>query len=249
MHEMTVVAKELVKARYGDPAKYSYYAGCSTGGRQGWVGGPVLSRGLRWPGDRRCREPDDAQPGQHDLRQPDTEQGSASIIPAAKWTAYRKLVLEKCDASDGVKDGLLENPQACKVTPKDMLCRSGDNDSCLTSAQVASMTRMLAGMKNPRTGEQLRAGWPVGAIPAAFVTGPKPEDVAVDTFRILFNDANWDYHTMDFDKDIARADKLGSNTINAADPAEARQAVRSRRQDLLLPRLERPGDHAAVGID
>jgi len=36
-HEMTVVAKALVKARYGDPAKYSYYAGCSTGGRQGWI--------------------------------------------------------------------------------------------------------------------------------------------------------------------------------------------------------------------
>jgi feruloyl esterase len=97
-----------------------------------------------------------------------------------------------------------------------MQCRAGDNDSCLTEAQVASMTRLMAGMKNPRTGEQLRAGWPVGAIPANFVIGPKPEDVAVDTFRILFNDANWDYHNMDFDKDIARADKLGAHTIDAA---------------------------------
>jgi feruloyl esterase len=220
MHEMTVTAKALVKARYGNPAKYSYYAGCSTGGRQGWIAAQY------YPADFDGLVIGDAA-NPMTRNQASTIYGNlvinkdaASVIPMAKWTAYHNAVMAKCDAADGVKDGILNNPLACDFAPQDMQCKGGDNDSCLTEAQVASMTKLMAGMKNPRTGEQLRAGWPVGTIPANFVIGPKPEDVAVDTFRILFNDANWDYHTMDFDKDIAKADKLGANLIDAANPSK-----------------------------
>jgi feruloyl esterase len=53
--------------------------------------------------------------------------------------------------------------------------------------------------------------------------GHEPEGVAVETFRALFNDPTWDYHTMDFDKDIARADKLGAHLIDAADESRLKE--------------------------
>jgi feruloyl esterase len=220
VHEMTVVAKALTKARYGDPARHSYYAGCSTGGRQGWIAAEYYPDDFDGLAIGDAANPMTRNQASTIYANLILNNSAASIIPAAKWNAYRKAVLDKCDAMDGVNDGLLQNPQTCPVTPKDLQCRSGDDETCLTESQVASMTKVLTGMKNPRTGEQLRAGWPVGAIPAGFVTGPRPEDVAVDTFRILFNDPSWDYRTMDFDKDIARADRLGANTIDAADPSK-----------------------------
>ena len=220
MHEMTVLAKDLVKARYGNPVKYSYYAGCSTGGRQGWVAAQYYPNDFDGLSIGDAANPMTRNQASTIYANLILNKDAASNIPAAKWTAYHNAAMEKCDAADGVRDGLLNDPLACNFAPKDMQCKGAESDSCLTEAQVASMTKVVAGMKNPRTGEQLRAGWPVGSIPANFVTGPKPEDVAVDTFRILFNDANWDYHTMDFDKDIAKADKMGANLIDAADPSK-----------------------------
>jgi feruloyl esterase len=219
VHEMTLAAKAVVTARYGSPAKYSYWNSCSTGGRQGLVAAEY------YPNDFDGLAVGDAA-NPMTRNQASTLYGSltmnksaASSMSPAKWDAYRQAVVNACDASDGVKDGLLNNPLSCHFKPQQMLCKNGDHDDCLTAAQIAALNTLLAGMKNPRTGEQLHAGWPVGAHPANFVVGPKPEDVAIDTFRVIFQDPAWDFHTMDFDRDIARSDQLGNPVMNAADPS------------------------------
>jgi hypothetical protein len=62
----------------------------------------------------------------------------------------------------------------------------------------------------PRIGGHIYPGWRVGTAPGPAVWGPKPDQVAIDTFRAVFQKSDWDHHTMDFDNDIARSDRLGN---------------------------------------
>jgi feruloyl esterase len=220
VHEMTVTAKAVITARYGSPAKYAYWNSCSTGGRQGLVAAEYFPNDFDGLAVGDAANPMTRNQASTIYDSLAMNQDAASNMSPAKWDAYRQAVVRACDAADGVKDGLLNDPLSCHFNPRQMLCQNGDHDDCLTAPQVTALNKLLAGMKNPRTGEQLHAGWPVGAHPANFVVGPKPEDVAVDTFRVIFQDPNWDYHTLDFDKDIARSDQLGNSVMNAADPSK-----------------------------
>ena len=110
VHEMTLLGKETVKAYYGSPARLSYWNGCSAGGRQGMVeaqrfpedfdGIIAGAPGLNWTG----RAAQAVWVGQA------THKDDASALPQEKFAAIHNAVLEACDASDGVKDGVLENP-------------------------------------------------------------------------------------------------------------------------------------------
>ena len=60
----------------------------------------------------------------------------ASMIPASKYPMIHNAVLQACDALDGVKDGVLEDPRVCRFDPKNLLCKDGDGPSCLTAPQV-----------------------------------------------------------------------------------------------------------------
>jgi feruloyl esterase len=233
VHEMTVAAKAIIAANYGNPAKYSYWNSCSTGGRQGLMAAEYYPDDFDGVADGDAANPMTQNQASTLYSTLTVNKDEASFITPAKWAAYRAAVKEKCDAADGVKDGLLNNPLACKFDPKQIECRSGDRDDCLTAAQIAALNQVLAGMKNPRTGEQLHPGWPVGATPGGSIVGHQPEGVAVETFRALFQDPNWDYHTMDFDKDIARAYKLGRGLIDASEP-ERMQAFFARGGKLFM---------------
>lgn len=218
VHEMTVTAKAVIAAYYGNPPRYSYWNSCSTGGREG------LMEAENYPEDFDGLAVGDAA-NPMTRNQASTifstlavNRDPAGFLTEAKWKLYREAVLARCDAADGVKDGLLNNPPGCRYDPHELECRSGDHDDCLTAAQVVSLKTVLAGMKNPRTGEQLHPGWPVGATPnSTMVVGHEPEQVAIDTFRAVFQNPAWDYHSMDFDRDIALSDRLGNPLINAAD--------------------------------
>src|SRR5207249_8147261 len=66
--------------------------------------------------------------------------------------------LEQCDALDGVKDGVAEDPRRCTFDPASLSCPAGtDGGSCLTPPQVAAVKKIMAGPRNPHTGEQIRS--------------------------------------------------------------------------------------------
>src|SRR5688500_9775978 len=114
VHEMAVKAKAVVNAFYESQPRFSYFNGCSAGGRQGLMaaqrypddfdgivaGAPVLS-----PTARATLAVAVAQ----NLRK--TE---ASFTPQSKYAAINGAVLDACDALDGATDRLIENPKACK---------------------------------------------------------------------------------------------------------------------------------------
>lgn len=218
VHEMTITAKAVIAARYGSPAKHAYWNSCSTGGREGLMEAENYADDFDGLAVGDAANPMTRNQASTLYSTLAVNRDPAGFLSPAKWLAYRRAVVAKCDAADGVKDGLMSDPMACRFDPNEMRCRDGDREDCLTPPQIAALNTVLAGMKNPRTGERLHPGWPVGANPSpTMVVGREPEQVAIDTFRAVFQNPGWDYHTMDFDKDIALSDKLGNQLMNAAD--------------------------------
>jgi feruloyl esterase len=216
-HEMTVKSKVIIDAFYGSNPKLSYWNGCSTGGRQG------LKEAQKFPGDY-----DGIIAGAPanrtalalwiafaELKDP------ASYVPASKYPLIHQAVLDSCDARDGVKDGLIEDPTKCNFDPKTIQCKEGDGPNCLTIAQVDAVRKMYSPAKNPRTGQTLfpslapgsELGW------AVLGAGPDPSAVMYDHYKyVVFKDSNWDWRTFDFDKDIAKSEAPENVVMNATDP-------------------------------
>src|SRR5690349_1220221 len=106
IHEMTVQAKTIIDAHYETPAKYSYYNGCSQGGRQG------LAAAQKYPDDFNGIITGAAawdSMGMHAARTAlnlSVNKDPGSVIPPAKYAMIHEAVLNACDALDGVKDGV-----------------------------------------------------------------------------------------------------------------------------------------------
>jgi feruloyl esterase len=220
VHEMTVKAKAIIAAFYGDAPRLSYWNGCSTGGRQG------LKEAQQYPSDfdgiiagAPANYRTHLQIGQI-WTAGATLKDAASFIPPGKYPLIHKAALEACDALDGIKDGILENPSRCHFDPKVLECKGEDTPACLTRPQVEAARKIYAGAKNPRTGQPI---WP-GLMPGSELGwgqtagGPEPIGLAMEYFKyVVFEDPNWDWRTFDFDTDTARTEKLEYG-MNATDP-------------------------------
>ena len=157
-HEATVAAKAIVSAYYGNGPKYSYWTGCSAGGRSALMeaqrfpddfdGIVAGSPGLNWIG-RATQAMWIAQASHKD---------ESSYIPPAKYAMIHQAVLEACDASDGVKDGVLNDPTKCRFDPAALRCKDADGPGCLTNPQVAAAQAIYSAVINPRTKQQLSPG-------------------------------------------------------------------------------------------
>jgi feruloyl esterase len=219
-HEMTVASKAIIASYYGQNPKYSYWNGCSAGGRSALVeaqrfpndfdGIVAGSPGLDWTG-RALHAVWIAQAAHKD---------EASFIPPAKFAAIHSAVLEACDARDGVKDGVLEDPTRCNFDPKELQCKDADGPACLTAAQVETARRIYAPVMNVRTKAAVFPGFERGSENGwTTMAGPQIFGIGSDLFKyVVFQDPNWDYKAFDFDGDLARTDKAENGILNAKDP-------------------------------
>jgi hypothetical protein len=151
---------------YGRPAKYSYYVGASTGGRQGLVAVQ------RFPADYDgviAGEPAMGTPGAaHTSASSPLQQatmglfrnGVALITPADIRMVHR-AVIARCDADDGLMDGIIGDPRTCAFKPRDLLCKGPKTSNCLTPDQVTAVASVYAA--GPQPGSEL--GW-IGAYVA-----------------------------------------------------------------------------------
>jgi feruloyl esterase len=217
-HEMTVKAKAVVKAFYGADPKFSYWVGCSSGGKQGLkeaqkfpddfdgivAGAPVLNWTHRsiealWVAQAALKDP-------------------ASYIPQDKYPLIHGAAVAACDARDGLKDGIISDPAGCRFDPSVLECKDAEGAACLTHPQAVAAKKVYTPAANPRTGERLsprfepgsELGWRVIA------GGPEPFAAAGDYFKyVVFEDPNWDWRTFNFDGDAALTDRVDKGTINA----------------------------------
>ncbi len=219
-HEMTLAAKAIVTAFYGRAPKFSYWDGCSTGGRM------ALTEAQRFPDDFDgiiAGAP--ANFSSHQAAQMMSvalavHQDEASYIPPAKYALIHQAVLDACDARDGVKDGVLEDPSRCDFDPKVLECTGDDSATCLTKAQVTAARKIYAGIENPRTKQPLFPGLAPGSELAwGTVAGPQPLGFPQEIYKyVVFRNPEWDYRTLDLDADVARAEKAYDGMMDAVNP-------------------------------
>jgi feruloyl esterase len=227
VHVMTDTAKLVVRDYYLRQPQHSYFVGCSTGGHQ------ALSEAQRYPADYDGIVAGD--PGNNRIRLivgflwswEAIHKDAATPLPVAKLPMITKAAIEACDALDGLKDGIIDDPRRCKFDPAVLMCKNGDSANCLTAPEVDSVRKVYAGAKNPRTGERLFAGWPRGTEKGWDTYFVEPTEARRNEFWRLwvFNDPAWDWRTFDFDRDVAYADsKMAMVNANDVDlkPFKAR---------------------------
>ena len=218
VHEMTGAAKAIVEKFYGRAPERAYFNGCSTGGRQ------ALTEVQRYPADY------DAiiagAPANFARRQTfgqiwlwqATHKDEASLLTTEKYQVLHNAAIAACDANDGVKDGVLENPARCKFDPAVTQCKGADGPDCLTAPQVEAARKIYAGASNSRTHEPLYPGLQPGSeLGWGQSVGAQPVGYATDFFKyIVFKDEHWEPGRLNFDGDIAVADKTATG-LNAVD--------------------------------
>ena len=218
IHVMTESAKLIVRNAAGRFAERSYFVGCSAGGQQ------ALSEAQRYPDDYDGIVAGD--PANNRIRQTfgflaswiaTHDADGTPIIPPAKLALLTRSAVAACDAIDGLKDGLIDDPRQCAFDPATVACTSSADDAtCLTAPQVAAAKKMYAGTTHPRTGALIFTGWPRGSEgfgePASqgwrqYILDPVAP-MRADLFRYwLFHDPNWNFRTGDFDRDLAYAEQ------------------------------------------
>ncbi|HEY6344949.1 MAG TPA: tannase/feruloyl esterase family alpha/beta hydrolase [Bryobacteraceae bacterium] len=222
VHETSVQAKSILRAFFGRDADRSYFSGCSDGGRE------ALMEAQRYPEDF-----DGIIAGAPANNWSHlftgfvwNEQALAETpIPPAKLPVIQNAVVAACDALDGVKDGLLEDPRACNFDPASLLCKAADAPDCLTEGQVATLRKIYSGPKNPRTGKQIFPGWPVGteAVPGGWspwILPPGLQSGFGNSYygQAAFEQSNWDFRTLNFDTDVEFGDSKAGPVLNATNP-------------------------------
>jgi len=221
-HEMTVAAKAIVNAFYGSAPAKSYWNGCSTGGRQ------ALVEATRYPDDfdgiiaGAAANPKTHLDAWRMWMAQITMKHDEDRIPITKYSVIHKAVLAQCDALDGLKDGLIDNPTKCDFNPAPVVCKSNDDlknvgSDCLTPRQ-ATVAKALMGPAKSSSGREIFAGFAPGSELGwgLLLGGKDPYAVPLDQYRfIVFNNPDWDWRTFDLDRDLAAAEKAGAGTLTA----------------------------------
>jgi len=225
LHLTTEAAKTIIDAYYGRNAERSYYAGCSTGGKQG------LMEAQRFPADYDGIVAGDAANFWTHQMASEVWDGVVSSstdsnLSQEKLRLIQDAVMSVCDAQDGIADGIISDPVRCHFDPKKLLCKGGDSGNCLTAAQVSAVEKIYSGPVNPRTGEKVYPGlYPGGELGWGKEGGQMVINRAAtsgvsssDFFRYaLFRNPEWEFRTFDFDHDLQTVDEKLGPIVNATD--------------------------------
>jgi len=244
IHVTAENGKRAVQTFYAQPASHAYFMSCSTGGRQ------AMMEAQRFPDDYDGVIAGDPafnwtrfQTGGHLWIAAALNKDPDSYIPATKLKAIEDSVNAACDALDGIKDGVLDDPRKCTLDPQALLCKNGqDGASCLTPKQAKAVKDIWTGARTS-SGKEIYPAYMRGAEASpggwnAYMTGTGPltgnhweqSDNVLKYF--VFENPKWDFRTFDWDKDVDVALKKRGRDFDAFDPDLSR--FRQRGGKLLL---------------
>ena len=216
-HGMVLEAKRLIVEFYGRAARYSYWNGCSGGGREG------LLQAYRYPDELDgiiAGDPANMRRNAWALWLAiQTFKDPAAVIPPEKYPAIHRAVLDACDANDGLRDGLIDDPASCQVDFKALQCAGADGPDCLTPRQVLTArtitspaTTAAGQVVFPRLEPGTELRW------SRLAGGPRPADIFVDQFRyVVYQDPDWDWRSFDLARDSEKANAVDKD-IDELDP-------------------------------
>jgi feruloyl esterase len=218
VHEMAATAKLLIDAFYGSAPKFSYFNGCSAGGREGLKAAQLYPEDFDGivAGSPALNATGRAAFAVYASQALHKEAGS--YIPPAKHAAIHDAALKGCDASDGVTDKVLENPRTCKFDPQVIACKAGeDTNSCLTAAQVTAARALYQPLVNPRTKQVINAPLEAGSeLGWNTFGGQQPFVIATQFYQFMvFDNPQWDWKTLNYDADMAAVARAENGIIDA----------------------------------
>jgi hypothetical protein len=237
VHLTAVTTKAITATRYGQQPAYSYWNGCSTGGRQG------LMEAQRFPQDfdgyivgapvynytDHHMTPPAVFPALYSRipPRPGTPSDGPFLSPA-KRDMIGAAVYARCDALDGVVDGLLRNPLKCDFDPAVHIppCSGTPGPNCLTPQELTAVQAIYRGHEPfvpglPVGSESTPGGWSAWLLPNGATATPTLHSIIVDAFEwLMFTPdrpgynylAQWDWNTDPYLMDGAR------EIYNATDP-------------------------------
>jgi len=220
VHEMTAASKRIVFGYYNTDPKFSYWNGCSAGGRQ------AMKEAQRFPADfdgiiAGAPALDWTSRAAQAVRvEKQLQKNDAARLLRPQRELLHKAVVDACDALDGVKDGLIADPDRCTFDPSLLQCKASESGACLTPEQVETARFIYASPKNPKTGRVitgLARGSELGWTDAGWTGSAR--STGLDQFRfIVFRNPKWEVSDFNFDSDIVHAEETDADIINALDP-------------------------------
>jgi len=157
--EVAEVSKQIIGHYFRKAAAYSYFVGCSTGGREGMIlsqryptefngivsGDPAMRTGLsnlaigQWiPVAYNQASPKDAS------GKPQIEK----FLSEDERKLFMNALMKQCDARDGVADGMIFDPLGCDFDPAVLACKSGQGEECIATEKVAAIKKAFSGPRN-----------------------------------------------------------------------------------------------------
>ncbi|WP_162806500.1 tannase/feruloyl esterase family alpha/beta hydrolase [Sphingosinicella terrae] len=214
-HLLAVNARRIIRAYYGRAPFRAYYDGCSSGGWQGLTeaqlypddydgivaGAPannfvrLQTRGF-WVDALQRRDP-------------------AGALGESQVALLNRAALDYCDPADGVRDGIIGNPERCAFDPATLICEPGDNGACLTRAQ-ADRARRLYGPARTEAGTQLYPGNAWGVAPFVVLPGVQADPMIMKV--VPASERDWTAETFDPDRHIAALEARIGRMLGAWDP-------------------------------
>ena len=219
IHKTAEVSKMLIFYYYCKDPDYSYFLGCSRGGGQAMMeaqrypedfdGIVAMAPAFNWTGfgAEMLQNARAIYPDPDDLENP--------VITKDNLRILQQSVLDACDALDGLKDDLINDPRDCDFDCNTLpLCADGEQGKdCFTREQIQAIKTIYDGLVIdgeeihpgfPYGGENENGGWP------SWIVGPVESlkslnfpslqfGFSTETFKyLIFNDPEWDYSTYDF---------------------------------------------------
>jgi feruloyl esterase len=220
-HEMTLMAKQVVRAYYSRDAKRAYFVGCSTGGEQ------ALMESQRFPDDYDGIVGGAAANNRTGVHVSilwnfaANERTPASYLTPPARSILSQAVENACDSLDGVKDGVIADPTKCHFDPASLQCKGTDRENCLTESQVETANQLYSGPVNPRTAQSLYPGLPKGSEFGWDGLDPTPGGIGKAPYAPIFQwvfGSDWDWRQFDFDHQFTTFNQSLAGTLNATSP-------------------------------
>ena len=231
---VALTAKDIIRNFYAKGPDKSYFIGCSGGGRQGMMftqrfpayfdGVIAMAPAMRVSSGATVAAAWDSQA--LNAIAPVGADGKPVLSQALTNDDLKVLgdgILEACDAQDGIKDGMVGNPAACKFDPVVLQCKAGKEADCLSAKQVTAIKRMFQGARDS-SGKPLYFTWPYDAgighprndwrawkLGTSTTAQPNSRHVflmqdALQGYFVTPPDRGLDIMKFNFDKDPARMD-------------------------------------------
>ncbi|KAF2126128.1 tannase and feruloyl esterase [Dothidotthia symphoricarpi CBS 119687] len=198
LHGSVVIGKNVTAAYYQENVSYSYYSGCSTGGRQGLkeaelypedFDGIVAGAPAWWTSH--------LQPGTVRIALNNLPTTADYHISSAQFSVINAEVLKQCDPQDGLVDSIISDPQGCNFRPDALLCganATANATNCLTGPQLDTIHNIWSDYVGENNTMILPGFWPGSEGTPALISVSAPNKLGTDYVKyFLGKGPQWNY--------------------------------------------------------